>query len=1145
MQRFLAACLALPSICAPAFADQAAAVNPKTSLKPYSAPAVTGLGARDTAPFSKASPREAGEQKLARWRAALAQQKQAALATSPSAPAGAQTAANPIQLPTQASLIGSDDCSSALVIAGTGTFPFDTTGATTSSQQSGSCTTANLDVWFRWTAASSGPATLSLCGGTTQDTVIAAYNGAGCPSAPATACNDDACGLQSYISWQATAGTTYLLQIGSYSAVAASGSFSLTQAGGGGPANDDCSSASALAGFGPVTIDNTTATTGPQQNLPCGTGYAYDDVWFDWTCPTSGAAQVSLCGGVSFDTVLAVYAGSSCPIPGNAIACNDDSCGVQSEVLFPCVAGVHYLIQVGNFLSGSGNGGSGSFTISYVAPPANDDCNTPLALNGVGTFNYDLSFATTGGDGQHEPLCHSYGQTTIDRDLWFTWVAPASACTVVDNCLDSLDAKIAVYAGSGCPAYGSAIACSDDDCGFQARASFQAIAGQTYTIQFGTFPGAAFGAGTFEIQQTLPSGGNDDCATPAVIAGTGVFPFDNGPGFASTGCEGQREAACAAASFNMAAIESDLWYRWTAPATGFAIVDTCGLTTIDTKLAAYAGGACPASGSALACADDSCPGAQATLVFPCTAGARYMLQIGSAPSAAGGPGAFSLNVVLAPSNDNCATPIALGPTGPYSINGIGSTTGTAGQTNPMCGWFGMTAIDNDIWYTWTAPSTGRASLSLCAGSSFDSKVSVYAGAGCPAAGTGIACNDDACGLTSELCFDAVAGTTYTIQIGTFPGASNNYAGSFDIALGPPLPPCTWDDGTTENLLTWSQGGDLVWLNRFGSPGSSTLVSSVDVMWGSAMFPGYNPASNGQFATDVYIWQDGVSQDGNPSDATLLLTIPTTVSVWDTDTYVTLPIAPLSINGIFFVGSHQDNYGQSGAGPLQFVAPMDEDCPAPGVAWYFGNNSGYGTSPVDVAHPANNVQPPASFDSIGLRCQVCIRANCSAGSVTYLCDPGSGGTIACPCANPASGSQRGCNNSSATGGASIAGAGSNSLAAPTLAFTTAGERPVAASLLLQGTAASASGIVFGQGVRCVAGSLKRLFVKTASGGSILAPNLAGGDPSIPARSAALGAPILAGQSRWYMVYYRDPIVLGGCSAFATFNGTNTAQVLWQP
>jgi hypothetical protein len=162
-------------------------------------------------------------------------------------------------------------------------------------------------------------------------------------------------------------------------------------------------------------------------------------------------------------------------------------------------------------------------------------------------------------------------------------------------------------------------------------------------------------------------------------------------------------------------------------------------------------------------------------------------------------------------------------------------------------------------------------------------------------------------------------------------------------------------------------------------------------------------------------------------------------------------------------------------------------------------------------------------------------------IVAFCNPGLGGVISCPCSNPPSGAGRGCDNSAATGGASIAGSGSPSLGGDTLVFTTAGQCQSGTSIVLQGTLSDGTGLVFGQGVRCVSGALKRLYLQAASGGSISAPAL--GDPSVTAQSAALGDPISAGQQRFYMVYYRDPTVLGACDAASTFNGTNALDVTW--
>ena len=51
--------------------------------------------------------------------------------------------------------------------------------------------------------------------------------------------------------------------------------------------------------------------------------------------------------------------------------------------------------------------------------------------------------------------------------------------------------------------------------------------------------------------------------------------------------------------------------------------------------------------------------------------------------------------------------------------------------------------------------------------------------------------------------------------------------------------------------------------------------------------------------------------------------------------------------------------------------------------------------------------------------------------------------------------------------------------------------------------------------------------------------------VPSVSAAAGDPLSAGSFRYYFVYYRDPVVLGGCPATAGFNATDTLQVVWGP
>jgi hypothetical protein len=159
----------------------------------------------------------------------------------------------------------------------------------------------------------------------------------------------------------------------------------------------------------------------------------------------------------------------------------------------------------------------------------------------------------------------------------------------------------------------------------------------------------------------------------------------------------------------------------------------------------------------------------------------------------------------------------------------------------------------------------------------------------------------------------------------------------------------------------------------------------------------------------------------------------------------------------------------------------------------------------------------------------------------MCEPGAASVIACPCANAPAGTGQGCNNSANTGGARLAATGIARLSYDSVIFTASGEQPTATSIVLQGDSSSSSGVVFGQGVRCVAGSLKRLYVKTAVAGSISAPQAT--DLHVHSRSAELGDPISPGTHRYYGVYYRDPNVLGGCPSSSTFNITQQLDVLW--
>jgi hypothetical protein len=150
----------------------------------------------------------------------------------------------------------------------------------------------------------------------------------------------------------------------------------------------------------------------------------------------------------------------------------------------------------------------------------------------------------------------------------------------------------------------------------------------------------------------------------------------------------------------------------------------------------------------------------------------YMLEIGGSGSspANSGPGTFTLSIAGPPSNDDCTTPIVLGMGGGSGYDNSTATTGAQGAT--ACG-----AVNNDLWYTWTASMSGTATLDTCFQTNDDTSVAIYLGSGCPS-GNAIACDDNSCGVQSMATFPIVAGGTYTLQVGS--GSGNGGPSSFII-----------------------------------------------------------------------------------------------------------------------------------------------------------------------------------------------------------------------------------------------------------------------------------------------------------------------------------------------------------------------------
>jgi hypothetical protein len=256
-------------------------------------------------------------------------------------------------------------------------------------------------VWYRWTAARSGRATISTCD-SVFNTLLAVYTGTSVEALTPVANNDDACGAQSIATFSAVGGTTYLIAVDGDDA--ASGEIDLGWLLG--PTNDDFSDAQLLSGdsgaFAGTTVGATKELGEPDHAGNSGGA----SIWYRWVAPSNGPMTIDTCDS-DFDTILAVYTGTSVATL-TAMASNDDACGALSRVSFLAVAGTAYDIAVDGYYGGWGDV-AGGWSRTAIAPEA----TAAPTVSGETRDGATLS-ATTGAWSGTPPIAYAFEWTRCD-----------------------------------------------------------------------------------------------------------------------------------------------------------------------------------------------------------------------------------------------------------------------------------------------------------------------------------------------------------------------------------------------------------------------------------------------------------------------------------------------------------------------------------------------------------------------------------------------------------------------------------------------------------------------------------------------------------------------------------------------------------
>jgi hypothetical protein len=478
-------------------------------------------------------------------------------------------------------------------------------------------------------------------------------------------------------------------------------------------------------------------------------------------------------------------------------------------------------------------------------------------------------------------------------------------------------------------------------------------------------------------------------------------------------------------------------------------------------------------------------------------------------------------------SDSCSTPdlVPLGQS--ISFNNVGATTGSEGQGWSMCDFAPTTILENDVWFLWTAPATGKAQAVTCTSlpGAVDSRMAFYpATGGCPAS-IPVECTQYA-GCDSDvggwLSFEVTQGSQGLVQVGNAPGSAPG-SGGINMSVTPHSNFLYRCDGTfTGNGAGFgpNAAGEYVWMNRFNAQGGADSLVQIEVAYGTPFFAPV-PMVNGTPAR-VAVWSDP-AQDGNPADAVLLASASTTVQNANTGVPVTVHLPePVAVQGKFFVGAA--------------VVVMAGQPPAVAMdsawdGWSHAHQAWVGfsaTTPMDLGCLGCRNPPPSK--SIASSLSLVVRAVGGSDSNTFCFGDGSGAT--CPRGNHGAAGEGCANNSGA--GALLWSTGSTKVSTDDLALRATHLPPTGGiGLAVAGSQqqAGGAGIPFQDGILCVGGTIFRYPAQVFSD-SIVQPSVVGASNGL----------ITAGSTWNFQVWYRDTV--GACGG-STGNLSNALQVSFTP
>jgi Ca2+-binding RTX toxin-like protein len=414
-------------------------------------------------------------------------------------------------------------------------------------REPGEAEAAEKSVWYAWTAPEDRAVVVSTCS-SDFDTTLAVVTGETPGQLTEVAADDDGCGQQSRVTFQAHAGQTYRIAVNGKAR--ATGRIVLRVHGAEPPQNDNLADATPVSGDLPLRATGVNLLATREAGEPDHAGDPGGaSVWFAWTPSADGPVALDTCRS-DFDTALAVYTGSAIAELSEVIG-NDDNCGVRSRVSFVAHAGQTYKIAVDGQ---HGDSGAIVLRLTQAYPPANDDVEHAEPLTGTGA----IAVESSNEDATRQPGEPDHGGRG-GASVWYRWTAPASGPFAVETCGGTLDTLVGVYQGDSVATL-TPVGADDDTCAPGSRVTFTATAGERYLI---ALDGRRAAAGAFQLRVeplraapgvpalTAPAAANDN--RPRI---TGTAPGASTVRlYADAACDGAPDWTGAAADLAGAGIE--------------------------------------------------------------------------------------------------------------------------------------------------------------------------------------------------------------------------------------------------------------------------------------------------------------------------------------------------------------------------------------------------------------------------------------------------------------------------------------------------------------------------------------------------------------------------------------------------------------